>query len=175
MARKFSELRAKMSEESQARARARADAMLQDMALAELRRARQLTQEKLATTLKVNQAWISKVERQTDMYLSTLRAYVKAMGGELEIIARFDDCQVRINDVSELEPDEQVSPDRPSLDEPGTTHENAMTRIAIWTPPSKETTPVDAATHQPQIWKDSNTGRSRTPTTDTTSPTAKAA
>ena len=178
MARKFSELRAKMSVESQARSKAQADAMLQDMALAELRRAHQLTQEKLAISLKVNQAWISKVERQTDMYLSTLRAYVKGMGGELEIIARFDDCQVRINHVNEPEPDEQGPglPEEPILEVRGTTaRENVNTRIAVWTPPSIETTAADAATHHPQIWNHSDTGRSRTPSADTSSPTSKAA
>ena len=103
MARKFSELRAKMSAESQIRAQARANEMLRDMPLAEVRHARELTQQQLARSLKVNQAWISKVERQTDMYLSTLRAYIEAMGGELDIIARFDDGAVRINQLKELD------------------------------------------------------------------------
>jgi transcriptional regulator with XRE-family HTH domain len=66
------------------------------MPLHELRAARSLTQEKLAGELKVNQAAVSKLERRTDMYVSTLRAYVRAMGGELEIIARFPDGEVRI-------------------------------------------------------------------------------
>ena len=103
MARKFSELRSKMSVESQGRAKVRTEQMLREMRLADLRRARELTQQQLASELKVNQAWISKVERQTDMYLSTLRAYIEAIGGELDIVARFGDQSVRIKQLDELD------------------------------------------------------------------------
>ena len=96
MARKFSELTAKMSLAARARARARTKAMLAEMPLQELRLARGLTQGQLATTLKVRQASISKLERRADMYISTLRSHIRAMGGELEIVARFPDGEVRI-------------------------------------------------------------------------------
>jgi len=96
MARKYSELRARMSPASRARARERARAMLADMPLQELRLARGLTQGQLATTLKVRQASISKLERRADMYISTLRSHIRALGGELDIIARFPDGEVRI-------------------------------------------------------------------------------
>lgn len=100
MARKpFSELRARMSTESQARSKAWADAALEDLALGDLRRARDLTQQELASKLGVNQAWISRVERQADMYLSTLRTYLEAVGGQLEILVRFNDKTVRIADL----------------------------------------------------------------------------
>ena len=59
------------------------------MALDELREARALTQEQLAETLGVRQATVSKMERRTDMYLSSLRKIIEAMGGELEIQAVF--------------------------------------------------------------------------------------
>jgi DNA-binding XRE family transcriptional regulator len=79
---------------------ARSDAlyhrMLVEMPLNELRQARALSQVKLAETLKVNQAAVSKIERRTDMYISTLRAYIRAMGGELEIVAKFPDGEVKI-------------------------------------------------------------------------------
>lgn len=91
-----------MKPEARERANARADAFLKEMALADLRRARARTQQQLAGTLSVNQAWISRVERQTDMYLSTLRAYVEALGGELEVSVRFDDYVVRLNQFAEL-------------------------------------------------------------------------
>jgi ribosome-binding protein aMBF1 (putative translation factor) len=97
MARKFSELRAKMSPAVRARAKARARAMLAEMPLQELRLARGLSQESLAATLKVRQASISKLERRADMYISTLRSHIQAMGGELEIVARFPDGEVRIS------------------------------------------------------------------------------
>lgn len=103
MKRNFNELFSKMKPEARKRANARADAFLREMALADVRRARAQTQQQLARSLSVNQAWISRVERQTDMYLSTLRAYVEALGGELEVSVRFDDCVVRLNQFAELE------------------------------------------------------------------------
>jgi transcriptional regulator with XRE-family HTH domain len=89
MAKKFSTLRAKMSPEARARAQARADAMLAEMALAELRKAFEVSQEDLAKLLKVTQASVSKMENREDLHLSTLVAYIKALGGELEILAHF--------------------------------------------------------------------------------------
>src|SRR6266487_5058438 len=61
--------------------------------LAELRRARKLTQEQLAKTLKVSQAQVSRVENAADLYLSTLVNFVNAIGGELELRAVFPDGQ----------------------------------------------------------------------------------
>ena len=55
-----------------------------------------MSQDTLARTLHVNQAAISRMERRTDMYISTLRNYIRAMGGELEIIATFPEGQVKI-------------------------------------------------------------------------------
>lgn len=71
------------------------------MPLNELRQARALSQVKLAETLHVNQAAVSKIERRTDMYISTLRAYIRAMGGDLEIVAKFPDGEVKIANFSE--------------------------------------------------------------------------
>lgn len=76
--------------------------MLEEMPLAELREARDLTQEQLAKVLRVKQAAVSRLERRTDMYLSTLEGVVKAMGGKLEILARFQDGIVRIRRFHEL-------------------------------------------------------------------------
>lgn len=53
-----------------------------------LRRLSALSQAKIAKTLKISQPAVSKIEKQTDMYLSTLRSYVEAIGGELEVIVR---------------------------------------------------------------------------------------
>ncbi|MEK7838233.1 MAG: XRE family transcriptional regulator, partial [candidate division NC10 bacterium] len=61
-----------------------------------------LTQEHLAKVLHVNQSAISKLERRTDMYVSTLQDFVRAMGGRLEIRAVFPDGAVRINQFAEL-------------------------------------------------------------------------
>ena len=70
---------------------------IKELPLLELRKARSLSQEKLAKELQTTQGEISKIEHRADMYLSTLRNYVEAMGGELDIIARFKDGAVRIS------------------------------------------------------------------------------
>lgn len=97
MAKKFNELRAKMSPEAQERAAAKTEAMLAVMPLAELRQARHLSQEQLANILRVKQSSISKLEHRTDMYIQTLRSFIEAMGGQLEIKAKFIDGEVLIN------------------------------------------------------------------------------
>ena len=56
--------------------------------LRELRRISGMSQARIAETLKISQPAVSKIEKQTDMYLSTLRSYVEAMGGELDIVVR---------------------------------------------------------------------------------------
>ena len=102
MARKFSELRSRMSPESRARAEARALAMLNEMPLAELRRARGLSQKALAELLDVQQPSIARLEKRTDMYLSTLRSHIEAMGGRLEVIARFPEGAVKIGNFADI-------------------------------------------------------------------------
>lgn len=97
MARKFNELRAKMSPEAQARAAARAEAVLVEMQLQELRKARNVTQVEVAKAMNVEQAAVSKMERRDDMYLSTLRGYVKALGGELKLVASFPDGDIQVH------------------------------------------------------------------------------
>lgn len=69
--------------------------------LGELRQARQLSQEALAEKLGARQASISRLERRADMHVSTLRSYVEAMGGTLEIIARFPDGSVPLGPFGE--------------------------------------------------------------------------
>jgi ribosome-binding protein aMBF1 (putative translation factor) len=96
MARKFVELEAKMSPASRARSDARYLELLAEMPLYELRRARGLSQKALAEVLHVQQPSIAKLERRTDMYISSLRSHIEAMGGELEIVARFPDGSVKI-------------------------------------------------------------------------------
>jgi len=97
MARKFQELRAKMSPEAQSRSAARAEAMLLEMQLQELRKSRNLTQEVVAKVMDVEQAAVSKLERRDDMYLSTLRAYIRALGGELKLVAAFPDAEFQVH------------------------------------------------------------------------------
>jgi predicted XRE-type DNA-binding protein len=103
MARKFSDLRAQMSPEARARAESKAQALLAEMPLNELRQARGLSQKMLAEVLHVQQPSIAKLEKRADMYISTLRSHIEAMGGELEVVARFPDGAVKISNFSELE------------------------------------------------------------------------
>ena len=102
MARNFRELEAKMSPERLARNKARVEQMIAEMPLDELRAARELTQQHLAEILNVGQAAVSKMERRSDMYISTLSQFVKAMGGHLEIRAVFPDGEVRISQFKDL-------------------------------------------------------------------------
>jgi predicted transcriptional regulator len=68
----------------------------------QLRNARAMTQTRLAEVLSVDQGRISKLEKRTDMYLSTLRSYVEAMGGSLEIRAVFPEGAVKIDLLNKL-------------------------------------------------------------------------
>ncbi|MGD1062893.1 MAG: XRE family transcriptional regulator [Terracidiphilus sp.] len=102
MAHKWSELEAKMGPERVAAARARARKIIEEMPLQQLRNAREMTQTRLAEVLEMDQGNISKLEKRTDMYLSTLRSYVEAMGGALEIRAVFPDGEVKIDLLNKL-------------------------------------------------------------------------
>lgn len=103
MARKFRDLRLRMAPDRRERAHQRAAALLAGMPLQELRLARKLTQEALAARLGSNQALVSKLERRADMYVSSLRGYVEAMGGKLEIVAVFPDGAVRIGQFEQID------------------------------------------------------------------------
>jgi len=91
-----------MPKESQERVRSRAQVLLAEMPLQELRQAYQMSQESLAKILGAKQAGISKLEHRTDMYISTLRNYIEAMGGELEIVARFPDGAIKISQFHDI-------------------------------------------------------------------------
>lgn len=103
MAKPFSILRDAMPPEARAESDALYQRMLAELPLHELRQARRMTQEELAMALGTSQASVSKMERRTDLYLSTLRRYVEAMGGELVLLARFRDGDVRLNQFAELD------------------------------------------------------------------------
>jgi DNA-binding XRE family transcriptional regulator len=95
--RKFNELTRDWSAERRQRVARRVEETLRSMHLEELRKARELTQTKMAELLGVAQSEISKVEHRTDLYVSTLAEYVRALGGELEIRAVFPDGDVKIS------------------------------------------------------------------------------
>lgn len=103
MAKKFNELRAKMPPDRQRQNKAKANRNLLEMTLQELRQnVTNLNQDDIAEILRVTQGYISKLERQDDMLLSRLYAYVEALGGELEIKAKFPNREVQIHQYREV-------------------------------------------------------------------------
>lgn len=103
MAKPYDELRAKMSPTARAKAEVKTRQILQEMPLQELRQARKMSQEQMAKNLHTRQSNVSRIEKRTDMYISTLRDVIKAMGGDLEIVARFPEGSVRINQFEEID------------------------------------------------------------------------
>ncbi len=97
MAKSFNTLKAKMSPTALREVNERIQKIVAEMPLQELRQAKSLSQERLAILLDTKQANISRIEKRTDMYISTLRSYVEAMGGELQIFANFPEGCIAIN------------------------------------------------------------------------------
>lgn len=103
MANKWNNLKRKMSPQARARVDARVKATLQTMPLAEIRKAIGMTQADLAGKLDVAQGSVSKIENAADMYLTTLRKYVEALGGELHLTAKFaDGRELEIEHLAEM-------------------------------------------------------------------------
>ena len=100
--RSFAELRARLSPEARAKAEAEAQRLGAERDLAEVRRALKLAQEEIGQTLQIQQGSVAKIEKRADMYVSTLRRFIEAMGGELEIVARFPDHAVKIRNFADL-------------------------------------------------------------------------
>ncbi len=104
MAIKLDAYLAKLPETEQQAIKTRAAELIaEEAALRQLREARERSQEEIGRKLRIKQATVAKLERRTDMYLSTLRSHIEAMGGELEIVARFPDKSVRINQFESLD------------------------------------------------------------------------
>jgi transcriptional regulator with XRE-family HTH domain len=97
MAKSFSELKKGLSPRRQAQIESEAEQILLRLALQELRRHRQLTQQELADIMQVKQAALSKMENQRDIRVSTLRKLVAGMGGRLKLVAEFPDGEVIID------------------------------------------------------------------------------
>ncbi len=82
----------KLSSTQRKKVEARAAQLIaEEMSLRELRRARKLTQVKIAKTLGISQDGVSRLEKRSDLLLSTLRKTVEAMGGNLSLVAEFPD------------------------------------------------------------------------------------
>lgn len=103
MARKWSDVRKQRTPEGEARVAAIRDEMEREMSLADLRHALQMTQTRLAETLGMTQGGVSRLEHQSDLLLSTLRSYIEALGGTLELRASIQGQEVTIGSLGELE------------------------------------------------------------------------
>jgi transcriptional regulator with XRE-family HTH domain len=94
MSKKVNDIINKLSPAQRGKVEARAAELIaEEMTLQQLRRARKLTQERMAKSLHIGQEGVSKIEKRSDLLISTLRGYVEAMGGSLSIIAEFPDRQ----------------------------------------------------------------------------------
>ncbi|OYW34447.1 MAG: XRE family transcriptional regulator, partial [Brevundimonas sp. 12-68-7] len=92
MARSLNEIIAELPLEEQAEIEARYQELKQEVeSLRELRQIAGKAQAEIATTLHIKQPSVSKIEKQADMYLSTLRSYVEAVGGKLELVVKLPD------------------------------------------------------------------------------------
>lgn len=91
MAKPLSQLLEKVSPEVQAKASVKALEILKELTLAELRKEKGFTQVELAEKLKLKQPSIAQMEKQSDANMSTIKNYIKALGGTLEINALFPD------------------------------------------------------------------------------------
>jgi transcriptional regulator with XRE-family HTH domain len=103
MAHKWREIRGTFSPEAEAKIRRSVELTPLVMRLYQLRESRNLTQTSVAEALHVNQGAVSKMEKRADMYVSTLRSYLRAMGAELEIRAVFPDGEVVIEQFEDLD------------------------------------------------------------------------
>jgi transcriptional regulator with XRE-family HTH domain len=114
MATKWRDIRKTLSPEAEERIRKSIADAPRVMALYQVREARSLTQVNLAKVLNVNQGAVSRMEKRTDMYVSTLRNFIQAMGGQLQVKAVFPEGEVEIEQFETLA--------EPKIDSLATTH-----------------------------------------------------
>lgn len=107
--RKWADIRRSAGPVGEERGKMIGQAMDDAISLAELRRTRQLTQAQVSGAMSMQQSAVSRVERQADLYLSTLRDYVEAMGGELRVEAVFPDMVLPIAIAAAPTPEEEIS------------------------------------------------------------------
>ena len=108
MGKPFKTLMDRMTPERQARIHTRAATLVREITLQELRQAQKLTQEQIASSRHMNQAAVSKMEHQSDMYISTLRRFLSAMGADLKIVATFPNGDVVINQFEDIPKGEKL-------------------------------------------------------------------
>jgi transcriptional regulator with XRE-family HTH domain len=93
-----------------------AELIAEELTLRDLRKAKHLTQEEVARRLSGRQVYVSRLERRADMKLSTLRDYVRALGGDLQLMVTFPDRgAVRLQEIGTLAPKRRSSTPRSKL------------------------------------------------------------
>lgn len=102
MAKKFADLLAALPEERQRRINADTDALLREIALSNLRNARDMSLAQLEENLGIKKQNVADMEKRTDIYISTFRKLIESMGGELDIVARFPNGDISIKTFSEI-------------------------------------------------------------------------
>jgi transcriptional regulator with XRE-family HTH domain len=103
MAKAFDDLVKRVtSKKTQAKAARRAQELLGELLLSEVRQLAGKSQQEVAATLGMKQPSLSKLEKQDDMQISTLRKIITALGGELEVLARFPKGTVKIDQFDSL-------------------------------------------------------------------------
>ncbi len=92
-----------------------AELIAEEMTLRELRHARKLTQVKMAKSLGITQDSVSRIEKRSDLLLSTLRRTIEAMGGSLSLVAEFPDrAPVVLSGIADDDPRRKPSGRRPA-------------------------------------------------------------
>ena len=114
----FSELTGTFPANRQRRVAAKTETLLEEMSVAELRKALHQTQHDLARGLNISQSAVARLERRGDMHVSNLRRVIEAMGGELEIRARFPHGVVTITNFAGEKPLEGRLPGKPRTANP---------------------------------------------------------
>ena len=115
MARTLDQVIADLPSDQQQEIAAQASRLIEDeMTLRELRKAHALTQQRIAKALHISQDGVSRLEKRSDLLLSTLRSYVEAMGGELRLVVDFPDrAPVTLASLGSLAADREPERRRP--------------------------------------------------------------
>ena len=99
--RPFNELTKNLQPQRKSRIAAKAATLSEAMSLEQLRKSRALTQEDVASALTIGQPAVAKAEQRSDMHVSSLRRYIEALGGSLELTARFADATVVLTEIGD--------------------------------------------------------------------------
>lgn len=103
MAKSFKTLVDKMPVERRAKIHALTQELLSEIPLHDLQQAHELTQQQMASDLNLNKEEIAKIEWETDLYISTFKRFITAMGGELQLVVHFPHGNVTIKDFQHIE------------------------------------------------------------------------